>query len=71
MSHRKDYLSHPSFSQIDIIGVIVIVWRVRGKIIRSVLCSIVRLYGIAVFVLKGDVKLHCKNLPTPKLSNAN
>jgi len=26
---------------IDIIGVVVIVWRVRGKIIRSVLCSIV------------------------------
>jgi len=29
------------FPQIDIIGVMVIVWRVRGKIIRSVLCNIV------------------------------
>jgi len=28
------------FPQIDIIGAMVIVWRVRGKIIRSVLCSI-------------------------------
>jgi len=27
------------FPQIDIIGAMVIVWRVRGKIIRSVLCS--------------------------------
>jgi len=27
--------------QIDIIGAMVIVWRVRGKIIRSVLCNIV------------------------------
>ena len=32
---------HPLFPQIDIIGAMVIVWRVRGKIIRSVLCSIV------------------------------
>jgi len=31
---------HP-FPQIDIIGAMVIVWRVRGKIIRSVLCNIV------------------------------
>jgi len=30
------------FPQIDIIGAIVIVWMVRGKIIRSVLCNIVR-----------------------------
>jgi len=29
------------FLQIDIIGAVVIVWRVRGKIIRSVLCNIV------------------------------
>ena len=29
------------FPQIDIIGAKVIVWRVRGKIIRSVLCNIV------------------------------
>ena len=29
------------FPQIDIIGAVVIVWRVRGKIIRYVLCSIV------------------------------
>ena len=32
---------HSLFPQIDIIGAMVIVWRVRGKIIRSVLCSIV------------------------------
>ena len=32
---------HPSFPQIDIIGAVVIVWRVRGKTIRSVLCNIV------------------------------
>ena len=31
----------PPFPQIDIIGAMVIVWRVRGKIIRSVLCNIV------------------------------
>ena len=29
------------FPQIDVIGAMVIVWRVRGKIIRSVLCNIV------------------------------
>ena len=29
------------FPQIDIIGAVVIVWRVRGKNIRSVLCNIV------------------------------
>ena len=29
------------FPQIDIIGAMVIVWRVRVKIIRSVLCNIV------------------------------
>jgi len=29
------------FPQIDIIGAMVIVWRVRGKIISSVLCNIV------------------------------
>jgi len=29
------------FPQIDIIGAMVIVWRVRGKIIRSVLCNII------------------------------
>jgi len=34
--------SLPPFPQIDIIGAMVIVWRVRGKIIRSVLCNIVR-----------------------------
>jgi len=32
-------LPPPSFPQIDIIGAIVIVWWVRGKIIRSVLCN--------------------------------
>ena len=31
----------PPFPQIDIIGAMLIVWRVKGKIIRSVLCSIV------------------------------
>ena len=30
------------FPQIDIIGVMMIVWRVRGKIIRSFLCTVVR-----------------------------
>jgi len=34
-------LSVSPFPQIDIIGVVLIVWRVRGKIIRSVLCNIV------------------------------
>jgi len=29
------------FPQIDIIGAMVIAWRVRGKIISSVLCNIV------------------------------
>ena len=29
------------FPQIDVIGAMVIVWRVRGKTIRSVLCNIV------------------------------
>ena len=32
---------YPPFPQIDIIGAVVIVWRVRGKTIRSVLCNIV------------------------------
>jgi len=32
----------PPFPQIDIIGAVVIVWRVRGKTIRSVRCNIVR-----------------------------
>jgi len=31
----------PPFPEIDITGTVVIVWRARGKIIRSVLCSIV------------------------------
>ena len=31
----------PPFPQIDIIGAVVIVWRVTGKTIRSVLCNIV------------------------------
>jgi len=38
---RIDYPVPPPFSQIDIIAAMMIVWRVRGKIIRSVLCSIV------------------------------
>ena len=33
--------SSPPFPQIDIIGVVVIVLRVRGKTVRSVLCNIV------------------------------
>ena len=35
------YETAPAFPQIDVIGAMVIVWRVRGKIIRSVLCTIV------------------------------
>jgi len=35
------YVILPPFPQIDIIGDVVIVWRVRGKTIRSVLCNIV------------------------------
>jgi len=35
------FLSFSPFPQIDIIGAVVIVWRVRGKTIRSVLCNIV------------------------------
>jgi len=31
----------PPFPQIVTIGAVVVVWRVRGKIIRSVLCNIV------------------------------
>ena len=31
----------PPFPQIDIVGAMAIAWRVRGKIIRSVLCNIV------------------------------
>jgi len=34
------YLGTP-FPQVDIIGAMVMVWRVRGKIIRSLLCNIV------------------------------
>jgi len=33
--------AHPPFPQIDIIRTMVIVWRVRGKTIRSVLCNTV------------------------------
>ena len=42
-SARRSYeqLSSPPFPQIDIIGAVVIVWRVRGKTIRSALCNIV------------------------------
>jgi len=36
-----DALCNPPFPQIDIIGAVVIVWRARGKIIRSFLCIIV------------------------------
>jgi len=38
--HSSEALSAP-LSQINIIEAMVIVWRVRGKIIRSVLCNIV------------------------------
>ena len=34
-------VSYPPFPQIDIIRAVVIVWRVRGKTIRFVLCNIV------------------------------
>jgi len=34
-------LFRPPFPQVDIIGAMVIVWRIRGKIVRSVLCNIV------------------------------
>ena len=34
-------IRYPPFPQIDIIGAVVIVWRVRGKIIRYVMCNIV------------------------------
>ena len=36
-----DAFSPSPFPQIDIIGAMLIVWRVREKIIRSVLCNIV------------------------------
>jgi len=38
---RPLFCSSPPFPQIDIIQAVVIVWRVRGKTIRSVLCNIV------------------------------
>ena len=38
---RLSYPLSPPFPQIDIIRAMMIVWRARGKIIRSVLCSIV------------------------------
>jgi len=42
LSHLRTVLSRISpFPQIDIIGAVVIVWRVRGKTIRSVLRNIV------------------------------
>jgi len=37
----RDAFGPSPFPQIDIIGAMVVVWRVRGKIIRSVLCNIV------------------------------
>jgi len=40
-AHRPCTQPVPPFPQIDIIGAVVIVWRVRGKTIRSVLCNIV------------------------------
>jgi len=38
---RTSFFFMFSFRQIDIIGAMMIVWRVRGKIISSVLCSTV------------------------------
>jgi len=38
---REHFHTGTPFTQIYIIGAIVIVWRVTGKIIRSVLCNIV------------------------------
>ena len=42
MSYSLSRCYHPPFPQIDVIGAMVTVWRVRGKIIRYVLCNIVR-----------------------------
>jgi len=39
--NRAQSVHTPPIPQIDIIGAMEIVWRVRGKIIRSVLCNIV------------------------------
>ena len=39
--HTTTDLLPPLYPQIEIIGTMMIVWRVRGKIIRSVLCNIV------------------------------
>ena len=50
----------PPFPQIDIIRATVIVWRVRGKIIRSVLCNIV-LHNYARIFSDLSIRLH---LPT-------
>jgi len=36
----KQFFYNPPFPQIDVIAAMVIVWRVRGKMIRSVLCNI-------------------------------
>ena len=41
LSVHRSSACWPPFPQIDIIGAMVIAWRARGKIIRSVLCSIV------------------------------
>jgi len=41
-SHSGFISGPPPFPEIDIVGAMVIVWRVRGKIIRSVRCNIVR-----------------------------
>jgi len=38
---EADRIQIAPLPQIDIVGAVVIVWRVRGKIIRSVLCNIV------------------------------
>ena len=42
MSQKDLFLTPfiPPFPQVDIIGAVVIVWRVRGKTIRSVLCNV-------------------------------
>ena len=41
-SHNNVVAAKPPFLQTDIIGAMVIVWRVRGKTISSALCNIVR-----------------------------
>ena len=63
------------FPQIGTIGAMVIVWRVRGKIIRSVLCNIVLLWpGFPPHVQMSSLRFSCyrqhcaqRNAPVFKL----